>query len=66
MAGTLPTVTGLGGRHRYYTHINNTNPLLDAQSEAAHAVCEAGWAIAEDGFSFSLSKESGDDAGPRK
>ena len=64
--GTLSTVVGLGGRHRYYTHVNNTNPLLDPQSEATQTLREAGWSVAEDGLSFSLSKEAGDAAGTRR
>jgi pyrroloquinoline quinone biosynthesis protein B len=64
--GSLPLVVGLGGRHRYYTHINNTNPVLDPTSEAARHVRDAGWAIAQDGQSFSLSKEAGDAAGVRR
>jgi pyrroloquinoline quinone biosynthesis protein B len=64
--GTLPLVTGLGGRHRYYTHMNNTNPVLDPTSDAAKAVRDAGWAIAEDGFAFALLKEAGDAAGTRR
>jgi pyrroloquinoline quinone biosynthesis protein B len=64
--GTLTTVIGLGGRHRYYTHINNTNPVLDPQSEAAQALRDANWVVAEDGLSFSLTKEAGDAAGTRR
>jgi pyrroloquinoline quinone biosynthesis protein B len=64
--GLLPAIVGLGGRHRYFTHINNTNPVLDHTSDAARAVREAGWTLAEDGMTFSLSKEAGDAAGARK
>jgi pyrroloquinoline quinone biosynthesis protein B len=64
--GTLTTVVGLGGRHRYYTHINNTNPVLDPQSEATMSLREAGWAVAEDGHAFELSKEAGNAAGARR
>jgi len=64
--GTLPVVIGLGGRHRYYIHVNNTNPVLDAHSEAAQALRNANWAVAEDGASFELTKEAGDTAGARR
>ena len=65
-SGILPAAVGLGGRYRFFTHINNTNPVLDPQSDAARALHEAGWAVAEDGASISLSKEAGDAAGTRK
>ena len=58
-AGILSAVVGLGGRHRYFTHVNNTNPVLDPTSEAARAVHAAGWAVAEDGLTFTLSKGAG-------
>ena len=64
--GTLPLVTGLGGKHRFYTHINNTNPALDPESDAARAIRDAGWAIAEDGFAFSLTKDAGSATGVRR
>ncbi len=64
--GILPQVTGLGGRHRYFTHVNNTNSVLDPQSEAARAVRDAGWAVVDDGLTFSLSKDSGEASGTRK
>jgi pyrroloquinoline quinone biosynthesis protein B len=63
--GILHAVIGLGGKHRYFTHINNTNPVLDPMSDAARAVREAGWALAEDGFTFTLSRDSGDSTGVR-
>ena len=64
--GTLPLVTGLGGKHRYYTHLNNTNPALDPASDAAKAIRDAGWALAEDGFAFSLTKDAGSAAGVKR
>lgn len=64
--GTLPVVVGLGGKHRYYTHINNSNPVLDPASEATRAVRDAGWMVAEDGQAFSLSKEAGSASGVRR
>ena len=64
--GTLSAAVGLGGKHRYYTHVNNTNPVIDPGSDAARAVRDAGWIIAEDGLAFSLSKEAGSAAGGRR
>ena len=64
--GILPSVIGLGGRHRYFTHINNTNPVLDASSQATRAVHDAGWQLAEDGLTFSLTKEAGRATGTRR
>lgn len=39
---------------RFFTHINNTNPVLDANSEARAALSRAGWELARDGMSFRL------------
>lgn len=58
-AGSLAAIVGLGGRHRYFTHVNNTNPMLEPTSDAARAVHNAGWALAEDGLTFNLSKDAG-------
>ncbi|MBV8081638.1 MAG: pyrroloquinoline quinone biosynthesis protein PqqB [Candidatus Eremiobacteraeota bacterium] len=65
-AGTLDVVIGLGGKHRYYTHLNNTNPLLDPGSDASRVLRDAGWMIAEDGLAFSLSKEAGSATSARR
>jgi pyrroloquinoline quinone biosynthesis protein B len=35
---------------RIYTHINNSNPILDPESEEHRAVIRAGWEIAFDGM----------------
>jgi pyrroloquinoline quinone biosynthesis protein B len=42
-----------GGR-RILIHMNNTNPLLDEESEPNRAAREAGWEIAYDGMEFEL------------
>lgn len=51
--GTLQHLAGLRGRV-FYTHINNTNPVLDAGSEEAAEVTRAGVGIARDGMELSL------------
>ena len=47
----LETVT-LG--RRIFVHINNTNPILDPNSDAARTVREAGWEIGFDGMELTL------------
>jgi pyrroloquinoline quinone biosynthesis protein B len=39
---------------KIYTHINNTNPILDENSPERGAVKKAGWEIAEDGMDFTV------------
>ena len=39
---------------KIYTHVNNTNPILDETSAERRAVEKAGWAVAEDGMDFAL------------
>jgi pyrroloquinoline quinone biosynthesis protein B len=39
---------------RIYTHINNSNPILDPESEERRAVIRAGWEIAFDGMEIEL------------
>jgi pyrroloquinoline quinone biosynthesis protein B len=46
--GSLVALRHLGNR-RIYTHVNNTNPMLDPESPAAQAVAEAGAELAFDG-----------------
>jgi pyrroloquinoline quinone biosynthesis protein B len=58
--GHLP-ISGTGGSlarlgdlsiRKIYTHINNTNPILDETSAERRAVEKAGWEVAEDGMDF--------------
>ena len=51
--GSLEIVSQLPGR-TFYIHINNTNPMLDAGSEAAREVRERGVGIAWDGMEVEL------------
>ena len=47
--GSLAALDGIAAR-RIYIHINNTNPILVADSEERRRVVAAGWEIAEDGM----------------
>ncbi|SHG55491.1 pyrroloquinoline quinone biosynthesis protein PqqB [Streptoalloteichus hindustanus] len=47
--GTLHRLRGLSGSRRIYTHLNNTNPLLDAASPQRAEVAAAGVEILDDG-----------------
>lgn len=61
--GHLP-LSGVGGlleqprpadrARRVLIHLNNTNPVLDEESTAHHAVRDAGWEVAYDGMEFNL------------
>jgi pyrroloquinoline quinone biosynthesis protein B len=51
--GSLVRMSRLPGRS-IYIHINNTNPILDARSDEARAVREAGVEIATDGMELEL------------
>ena len=39
---------------KVYTHVNNTNPILDETSPERRAVEQAGWEVAEDGMDIML------------
>jgi pyrroloquinoline quinone biosynthesis protein B len=49
--GSLSRLSDLRAR-KIYTHINNTNPILDENSAERRAVEKAGWEVAEDGMDF--------------
>ena len=51
--GSLARLSDLRIR-KIYTHINNTNPILDESSAERRAVEQAGWEIAEDGMDFTV------------
>jgi pyrroloquinoline quinone biosynthesis protein B len=51
--GSLARLSDLSIR-KIYTHINNTNPILDETSRERRAVEKAGWEVAEDGMDFTL------------
>ena len=52
--GTLATFADLGVERRIFIHINNTNPILIADSPERRAVEAAGWAVAYDGMELTL------------
>jgi pyrroloquinoline quinone biosynthesis protein B len=51
--GTLAQLRGTGTRV-IFTHLNNSNPMLDPDSEAATRVRDCGAEIAYDGMSVTL------------
>ena len=53
VGGTLAALAELRGR-KLYVHMNNTNPVLDAGSEAASRVARAGVEIARDGMELAV------------
>jgi pyrroloquinoline quinone biosynthesis protein B len=52
-AGSLARLSDLSIR-KIYTHINNTNPILDETSAERREVEEMGWEVAEDGMDFTV------------
>ncbi len=60
--GHIP-ISGSGGSlarlsyltiRKIYTHVNNTNPILDENSAERREVEKAGWEVAEDGMDFTV------------
>lgn len=52
--GSLAVLSQLGCRQKVYTHINNTNPMLDESSLEHAAVVGAGMVVGMDGMRFEL------------
>ncbi len=52
--GLLQQMGNVRDGRRILIHMNNTNPLLDEESEANRMAREAGWEIAYDGMEFEL------------
>nr|WP_257025774.1 pyrroloquinoline quinone biosynthesis protein PqqB [Edaphobacter lichenicola] len=52
--GSLETLKYLKGTRKIYTHINNTNPILQEQSLERRTVEDAGWEVAWDGLEITL------------
>jgi len=52
--GSLKALSNLSDVRSIYTHINNTNPVLDESSPQHRAVLEAGCEIAFDGMEIKL------------
>ena len=53
-AGSLAALARIPVRHKIYTHINNSNPILVQGSPEERAVHAAGWQIAYDGMEIAL------------
>ena len=52
--GSLRRLASVRAQHRFYTHINNTNPVLDEGSPEHAALRQAGWQVASDGLRLSI------------
>jgi len=50
---TLNAMRNLAAR-KIFIHINNTNPMLDEESDEFRRVCDAGWEVAFDGMDLIL------------
>ncbi|MFN0219271.1 MAG: pyrroloquinoline quinone biosynthesis protein PqqB [Hyphomicrobium sp.] len=48
--GSIAAIKPLGVKRRIYVHINNSNPVLDENSEARKLVEAAGWEVGFDGM----------------
>jgi pyrroloquinoline quinone biosynthesis protein B len=53
-SGSLRALAPLRAQRRLYTHINNTNPILDPNSPERAAAEAGGWAVAHDGLKLLL------------
>jgi pyrroloquinoline quinone biosynthesis protein B len=52
--GSMRRLHGLTKPRKIYTHINNTNPILDESSDERVFLRDAGWEVAEDGMFFQV------------
>jgi pyrroloquinoline quinone biosynthesis protein B len=52
--GSLEHLATLTRARKIYIHINNTNPMLDEESDKYREVRERGWEVAHDGMEFVL------------
>jgi len=52
--GSLLATRSARIRRRIYTHVNNSNPVLDSLSPERMVLDRAGWEVARDGLAFSL------------
>ena len=53
-SGSVATLKPLNVKRRIYVHINNSNPILDENSEARKVVEAAGWEVGFDGMEVRL------------
>jgi pyrroloquinoline quinone biosynthesis protein B len=56
--GSLQVARELRARHRYYTHVNNSNPILDPASAQALQLRQAGLTVASDGLELGLDGDT--------
>jgi pyrroloquinoline quinone biosynthesis protein B len=54
VTGSLELLRNIDVPRRIYTHINNTNPLLNANSAEHAEVVARGWEVAVDGMQFDI------------
>lgn len=52
--GSIAALSHLNVGRKIYVHINNSNPILDENSEARKAVATAGWEVGFDGMEVRL------------
>jgi len=52
--GSLVTFRDLAAVRKIYTHLNNTNPILNEDSPERRAVYDAGWEVACDGLEITI------------
>jgi pyrroloquinoline quinone biosynthesis protein B len=52
--GSLKILAGLGVKHKIYTHINNTNPVLFEDSPERTAIIQAGCVVGRDGMTIEI------------
>jgi pyrroloquinoline quinone biosynthesis protein B len=52
--GSLAAFSDLAAVRRIYTHINNTNPILNEESPERRVVQDAGWEVAWDGLEITI------------
>jgi len=52
--GSLERLAAVRRPRKVYIHINNTNPILDEDSDEHRAVRDAGWEVARDGMTMEL------------
>jgi len=52
--GSLAALGALPGVRKVFTHVNNTNPILDSESPERTEIERAGWEVATDGMELVL------------
>jgi pyrroloquinoline quinone biosynthesis protein B len=52
--GTIAAFAGLGVKRKIFVHINNSNPLLLADSGERAEASAKGWEVAQDGMEIAL------------